>query len=174
MSNEPPTPFLLYQTSDGQTRLEVRLENETVWLSLNQLAELFQRDKSVISRHIKNVFEEGELKPEATVAKFATVQAEGGKQVARVLALIHPRDGRRQSLSVDPERDEGCDPRGAVGETRHGRTVADAPGSVNAARAKGRRAGTGQFSADEAWPSVRIAPLFREGLARCTGMDPRT
>jgi hypothetical protein len=83
MSNEPQSPFLLYQTSDGQTRLEVRLENETVWLSLNQLAELFQRDKSVISRHIKNVFEEGELKPEATVAKFATVQAEGGKQVAR-------------------------------------------------------------------------------------------
>jgi hypothetical protein len=83
MSNEPQSPFLLYQTSDGQTRLEVRLENETVWLSLNQLAELFQRDKSVISRHIKNVFEEGELKPEATVAKFATVQAEGGKRVAR-------------------------------------------------------------------------------------------
>ena len=83
MSNEPQSQFLLYQTSDGQTRLEVRLENETVWLSLNQLAELFQRHKSVISRHIKNVFEEGELKPDATVAKFATVQAEGGKQVAR-------------------------------------------------------------------------------------------
>jgi hypothetical protein len=83
MNNEPQSQFLLYQTSDGQTRLEVRLENETVWLSLNQLAELFQRDKSVISRHIKNVFEEGELKPEATVAKFATVQTEGGKQVAR-------------------------------------------------------------------------------------------
>ncbi len=83
MSSEPQSQFLLYQTSDGQTRLEVRLENETVWLSINQLAELFQRDKSVISRHIKNVFDEGELAPEATVAKFATVQAEGGKRVAR-------------------------------------------------------------------------------------------
>ena len=61
----------------------MRLEDDTVWLSLNQMVELFQRDKSVISRHIKNVFEEGELKPEATVAKFATVQTEGAKQVAR-------------------------------------------------------------------------------------------
>ncbi len=59
------------------------MDGETVWLSLNQMAELFKRDKSVISRHIKNVFEEGELKPEATVAKFATVQTEGAKQVAR-------------------------------------------------------------------------------------------
>jgi len=83
MNKEPQSQFLLYQTSDGQTRLEVHLDNETVWLSQSQMAELFQRDKSVISRHIKNVFEEGELKPEATVAKFATVQSEGGKQVAR-------------------------------------------------------------------------------------------
>ena len=83
MKNEPQSQVLLYQASDGRTRLEVRLENETVWLSLNQLAELFQRDKSVISRHIKNVFDEGELTPQATVAKFATVQTEGGKQVAR-------------------------------------------------------------------------------------------
>jgi len=83
MSNVPQSPFLLYQTSDGQTRLEVRLENETVWLSLNQLAELFQRDKSVISRHVKNVFEERELESEATVAKFATVQSEGSKRVSR-------------------------------------------------------------------------------------------
>jgi len=83
MKNQPQSQVLIYQTSDGANRLEVRLENETVWLSLNQLAELFQRDKSVISRHIKNVFEEGELKPEATVAKFASVQTEGGKQVTR-------------------------------------------------------------------------------------------
>ena len=80
---EPQSQVLLYQAGDGRTRLEVRLEKETVWLSLNQLAELFQRDKSVISRHIKNVFDEGELMPEATVAKLATVQTEGGKQVAR-------------------------------------------------------------------------------------------
>jgi hypothetical protein len=75
--------LILYQTEDGRTRLQVRLEGETVWLSLNQMADLFQRDKSVISRHIKNVFDEGELTPVATVAKSATVQTEGGKQVTR-------------------------------------------------------------------------------------------
>jgi len=63
--------------------IEVRLENETVWLSLNQLADLFQRDKSVISKHIKNAFDEGELRSEATVAKFATVQTEGNQTVSR-------------------------------------------------------------------------------------------
>jgi len=69
--------IVLYQTEDGRTRLEVRLENESVWLSLNQLAELFQRDKSVVSRHIKNVFEDGELARERVVADFATTAADG-------------------------------------------------------------------------------------------------
>ncbi len=81
--------ILLYQTEDGQTRLEVQLHADTVWLSLNQLAELFQRDKSVISRHIKNVFEERELNPEATVAKFATVQMEGEKAVTREIVFFY-------------------------------------------------------------------------------------
>jgi len=82
-----PTPpggeFLFYQSEDGRIRLQVRVQQETVWLSLNQMADLFQRDKSVISRHITNVFDEGELAREATVAKSATVQTEGGKQVTR-------------------------------------------------------------------------------------------
>lgn len=69
--------FLLYQTTDGQTRVEVRFEGDTAWLSLGQLAELFQRDKSVISRHIKNVFEEGELARSSVVAYFATTAADG-------------------------------------------------------------------------------------------------
>ena len=69
--------LVLYQTEDGRTRLEVRLKGETVWLSLNQLAELFQRDKSVISKHLKNVFEEGELIPDSVVANFATTAADG-------------------------------------------------------------------------------------------------
>ena len=69
--------MLLYQTADGQTRVDVRLENETVWLSLNQIAELFGRDKSVISRHISNLFEEGELEEKAVVAKNATTAADG-------------------------------------------------------------------------------------------------
>ncbi|MDO9516558.1 MAG: virulence RhuM family protein [Methanosarcinaceae archaeon] len=69
--------FLLYQTEDGQTRLEVTFRGDTCWLSLNQLAELFQRDKSVISRHIKNIFDEGELNKESVVANFATTAADG-------------------------------------------------------------------------------------------------
>ena len=69
--------FLLYQTEDGRTRVEVRFGGETAWLSLTQMADLFQRDKSVISRHIKNVFEEGELRREAVVAEFATTAADG-------------------------------------------------------------------------------------------------
>jgi hypothetical protein len=74
---------LLYQSEDGRTRLEVRFEGETAWLSLGQMADLFQRDKSVISRHIKNAFEEGEVDPRATVAQSATVQREGDRQVSR-------------------------------------------------------------------------------------------
>lgn len=53
--------FLLYQTPDGDSQIEVKLQNDTVWLSLDQMAELFQRNKSTISRHIKNVLEDGEL-----------------------------------------------------------------------------------------------------------------
>ena len=68
--------FLLYQTEDGQTRLETRMAGETVWLSLNQMAALFERDKSVISRHIRNVFEEGELPRDQVVANFATTAAD--------------------------------------------------------------------------------------------------
>lgn len=78
-----PGEILLFQTEDGQTRIDVRLVGETVWLSAGQIADLFQRDKSTISRHIQNVFDEGELKPAATVAKFATVQLEGGREITR-------------------------------------------------------------------------------------------
>lgn len=81
MSNKnfpvPQSDILIYQTEEGQTRIRVRLQDETVWLSLNQMAELFQRDKSVISRHIRNIFKEGELANEAVVAKFATTAADG-------------------------------------------------------------------------------------------------
>lgn len=77
--------IVFYQTEDGRTKLSVNLQDETVWLSLEQMAELFQRDKSTISRHIKNVFAEGELKPNSTVANFATVQNEGGRSVERTI-----------------------------------------------------------------------------------------
>jgi len=81
--------ILLYQTPDGESRIEVTLQGETVWLSLDQMAELFQRNKSTISRHIKNVFEEGELQPDATVAFFATVQNEGKRKVERNIAYYN-------------------------------------------------------------------------------------
>lgn len=83
IENQPGGEFLLYQTEDGQTRLETRMTGDTVWLSLGQMSALFERDKSVISRHIRNIFEEGELQPDGTVAKFATVQTEGAKSVSR-------------------------------------------------------------------------------------------
>lgn len=86
---QPDSDLILYQTEDGRTRIQCRFEDETVWLSLKQLADLFQRDKSVISRHIKNVFDEGELAPTATVAKSATVQTEGGKQVTREIGFYN-------------------------------------------------------------------------------------
>lgn len=59
--------MLIYQTEDDLTKIDVSFENDTVWLSKNQMAELFQRDRSVISKHIKNVFDEGELSPESNV-----------------------------------------------------------------------------------------------------------
>ena len=81
--------FLLYQTPDGDSQIEVKLQNDTVWLSLDQMAELFQRNKSTISRHIKNVLEDGELEEEATIANFATVQNEGTRKVERVIAYYN-------------------------------------------------------------------------------------
>ena len=67
----------IYKTSEGKTSIEVKLENETVWLNLKQMTELFQRDKSVISRHINNIFREGELERNPVVAKFATTASDG-------------------------------------------------------------------------------------------------
>ncbi|MDK3155729.1 hypothetical protein QPK87_03930 [Kamptonema cortianum] len=82
---EPDSDLILYLTEDGRTRLQVRLEGETVWLSLNQIGDLFQRDKSVISRHIKNIFEEGELVRDSVVAESATTAATG-KTAAELIA----------------------------------------------------------------------------------------
>ena len=71
--------IIFYQSEDGAVRLETRLENETLWLTINQMAELFDVDKSGISRHLKNIFVTGELQRQATVANFATVQREGNR-----------------------------------------------------------------------------------------------
>ena len=75
--------IVVYKSNDGIVQLEVQLANETVWLTLSQLAMLFDRDKSVISRHLRNIYAEGELTREATVAKNATVQDESGRMVVR-------------------------------------------------------------------------------------------
>lgn len=73
--------FIIYTSENGKTKVNVKINNETVWLSLEQLSELFQRDKSTISRHIKNIFEEGELQRNAVVANFATT-AYGWKNIS--------------------------------------------------------------------------------------------
>ncbi len=69
--------IIIYKTEDGLTKINVNMQNETVWLSIDQMAELFQRDKSTISRHIKNIFAEGELTRKAVVANFATTASDG-------------------------------------------------------------------------------------------------
>lgn len=79
MKNE----IILYQSGELAEHIEVKIGEDTVWLSLNQIAQLFDRDKSVISRHLSKIYKEGELSQEATVAKYATVQTEAGRQVQR-------------------------------------------------------------------------------------------
>ena len=89
-SNLPSSPdnsgdVLLYQTEDGETRIEARMVNESVWLTQAQMSDLFQKDKRTISEHIQNIFEEGELSEAATVRKFRTVRIEGERSVSRDL-----------------------------------------------------------------------------------------
>lgn len=81
--------ILLYAAEDGATRVDVRLEGETVWLTQAQLVQLFSSSKQNISNHIQNVYDEGELKPEATVRKFRTVRTEGTRQVTRDLTYYN-------------------------------------------------------------------------------------
>ena len=69
--------IIIYQTEDGLTKIDVNMQDETVWLTQEQMAELFQRDKSTISRHIKNIFAEGELNEKVVVAEFATTTQHG-------------------------------------------------------------------------------------------------
>ncbi|NEN22793.1 hypothetical protein G3O08_04670 [Cryomorpha ignava] len=91
MSTEltPSNNFLLYTTQKGDVKVDVLLKDETIWLTINQMADLFGIDKSGISRHIKNVFETQELQENATVAKIATVQNEGGRNVTRKLEFFN-------------------------------------------------------------------------------------
>ena len=75
-NDSPKNSILIYTTEDGLTKIDTTFDGDTVWLSIDQMAELFQRDKSTISRHIKNIFAEGELERDSVVAKFATTAAD--------------------------------------------------------------------------------------------------
>ena len=83
--NNPSGEIVLYQTEDRQTRIQVRLEGRTVWLTQRQIAELFQVAVPTVNEHVKNIYEEGELDPKATIRKFRIVQAEGAREVARMV-----------------------------------------------------------------------------------------
>ncbi|MCM8542873.1 MAG: virulence RhuM family protein [Lentisphaeraceae bacterium] len=79
--DENHSEFLLYETADGQFKIETRLQDETVWLTQKQMAELFGKAVSTVNEHIKNIFKEGELVEERTIRKFRIVQKEGSREV---------------------------------------------------------------------------------------------
>ena len=81
--------IIIYQSEEGQPKIDVRLENENVWLTQAQLVELYQSSKSNISEHIKHIFEEGELNEDSTVRKFRTVRIEGKRSVERELEFYN-------------------------------------------------------------------------------------
>ena len=81
--------IIIYQSEDGKTHIEVRVENETVWLSQQQMAELFQSSRTNVVEHIKHIYEEGELDEQSTCRKFRQVQTEGGRQVSRELPFYN-------------------------------------------------------------------------------------
>ncbi len=84
MDDLQPSNILIYRSDDNRLRLEVKLEEKTIWLSQKHIGELYQKNKATISEHIKNIFQDGELDPKATVRKFRTVQTEGNRQVKRL------------------------------------------------------------------------------------------
>jgi len=83
------SPIIIYQTEDGQTQVDVRMENDTVWLTQAQMAELFQTDRTSIVRHINNIYKVEELDRESTCAKIAQVQVEGSRTVSRQIPYFN-------------------------------------------------------------------------------------
>ena len=88
-TTKPPSSDVAIFKADGTFALEVRLEADSVWLSLQQIADLFRRDKSVVSRHLSNIYRTKELARISTVAKYATVQSEGGRRVSRSIEYFN-------------------------------------------------------------------------------------
>lgn len=96
-AGKPNSHIIIYTTEDGLTKIETTFDADTVWLSMDQMAELFQRDKSTISRHIKHIFAEGELVRDAVVAKFATTESDGKvyqKKIETAGKVSAEREGR--------------------------------------------------------------------------------
>ena len=94
-TNEPIPPkneLILYQTEDGKIRIEVRLQDETVWLTQKQMAALLDKDSDTIGLHIRNIYKERELMPEGTTEDSSVVQAEGGRQVRRKVSYYNHDD----------------------------------------------------------------------------------
>ncbi|KKR34488.1 MAG: hypothetical protein UT66_C0023G0011, partial [candidate division CPR2 bacterium GW2011_GWC1_39_9] len=81
--NNPESQLIIYKSEDGQTKIDVRFDGETVWLTQKLLAELFQVTVPTINEHIKNIYQEGELSKDSTIRKFRIVQNEGGREVER-------------------------------------------------------------------------------------------
>lgn len=88
-SQDNPSRVIIYESDDGKLRINVKLEEESTWLSQQQLAELYHTDKQLISYHLKNIFQEGELQKDATVKEFLTVQNEGNRKVSRKITFYN-------------------------------------------------------------------------------------
>jgi len=89
MSFRNDSEILIYQTADGQTKIDVRMEEETVWLTQAQMADLFQTTSQNITLHIKNVYQEGELSEEGTCKEYLQVRLEGQREVKRKIKLYN-------------------------------------------------------------------------------------
>jgi len=105
MNNQIKSDIIIYKDINGEIKLDVSLENDTVWLSQKQMELLFDRDKSVISRHIKNIFKEGELDKKSVVAKNATVQKEL-KELNETISLLQIQRYNEYLLYVNIEPKE--------------------------------------------------------------------
>lgn len=108
MSDQPTnSQLLIYRSEDGRIKLDVRFDGETVWLTQPMIADLFETTVPNVSMHLRNIFAEGELTPEATVKNFLTVRQEGTRQVSRsleyLIRLTEPRDsGNYVATAVRP------------------------------------------------------------------------
>jgi len=96
----PGGEVVLYEAPDGEVRVDVRLDHETVWLTQEQMGQLFGRERSVIPKHVRNVFREGKLEPETTCAKFAQVQTEGERTATREIEPYNRSDRSSQGELV--------------------------------------------------------------------------